>query len=56
MFMKDYCYEEQIEAVLISLDAKKAFDSVDHSYIEKTWGEYGFGQNFIKILKLCILV
>ena len=29
--------EEQIDAVLIFLDAKKAFDSVDHVYIEKTF-------------------
>ena len=37
MFIKDHCIEEQIDAVLIFLDAKKAFDSVDHVYIEKTF-------------------
>ena len=31
--LKDHCMEERIEAVLISQDAKKAFDSVDHGYI-----------------------
>ena len=36
MFIKDHCMEEQIDAVLIFLDAKKAFDSVDRVYIEKT--------------------
>ena len=30
LFMKDHCVEEGVEAVLISLDAKKAFDSVSH--------------------------
>ena len=36
VFMNDHCRDEQVEAVLVSLDAKKAFDSVDHGYIEKT--------------------
>ena len=48
MFMKDECAEKQVDAVLISLDAKKAFDSVDHRYIEKTLKRYGFGPKFIK--------
>jgi hypothetical protein len=29
-FMKKYCKNKKIESVLISLDAKKAFDSVEH--------------------------
>ena len=49
--MKDHCVEDQIEAVLISLDAKKAFDSVDHEYIERTLAHYGYGQKFIKYFK-----
>jgi hypothetical protein len=32
--------------VLISLDSKKAFDSVDHKYIEETLIAYGFGPGF----------
>ena len=47
MFMKDHCREKKIKAVLVSLDAKKAFDSVNHSYIRNTLVKYGFGQNFI---------
>jgi hypothetical protein len=38
--------------VLISLDAKKAFDSVDHKYIEETLIAYGFGSGFIRIFKI----
>ena len=33
-FLKQHCRDNNIEAVLVSLDAKKAFDSVDHGYIE----------------------
>ena len=32
--MNDHCFNEELDAVLISLDAKKAFDSVSHEYIE----------------------
>ena len=32
-FFTDHCKEQQVESVLVSLDAKKAFDSVDHGYI-----------------------
>ncbi len=37
--------------MLILLDAKKAFDSVDHKYIEETLIAYGFGPGFIQIFK-----
>ncbi len=50
-FYKNYCSKNNLNAVLILLDAKKAFDSVDHQYIEETLLAYGFGAGFIKILK-----
>jgi len=50
-FYKNYCKKKNIDAALISLDAKKAFDSVDHKYIEETLVAYGFGPIFIKIFK-----
>ena len=50
-YYKNYCRRNKSEAVLISLDAKKAFDSVDHKYIEKTLVAYGFGEGFVKIFK-----
>ena len=46
-FMKDHCRQKDIDAILVSLDARKAFDSVSHSYIRETLIKYGFGQNFI---------
>jgi exonuclease III len=51
-FMKKYCKSKNIDSVLISLDAKKAFDSVDHDYIEKTLKAYGFGDRFVKTFRL----
>jgi hypothetical protein len=40
-----------VDVVLISLDAKKAFDSVDQNCIEETFIAYGFGPGFIQIFK-----
>jgi hypothetical protein len=37
-----------VDRILVSLDAKKAFDSVSHSYIELVLDKYGFGDNFIR--------
>jgi exonuclease III len=47
-FLKNHCKQKRINAALISLDAKKAFDSVDHKYIKKTLEAYGFGEGFIR--------
>jgi retron-type reverse transcriptase len=35
--------EEEIVAVLISLDAKKGFDSVSHKYTKTILWNYGLG-------------
>ena len=50
-FYKNYCKQNNVDAVLISLDAKKAFDSVDHKYIEETLKAYGFGPTFLNVFK-----
>ena len=51
LYYKKYCEKHKIPATLISLDAKKAFDSVNHKYIEKTLINYGFGGNFVKTFR-----
>ena len=42
--------EDNIDALIISLDAKKAFDSVEHTYIEKCLEHFGIS-NFIPIFR-----
>ncbi len=51
-FYRKYCYENNVDAILMSLDAKKAFDSVDHDYMFNTLRFYGFSEEFIKTVKL----
>jgi exonuclease III len=51
-FYKKHCKDNKIKSALISLDAKKAFDSVDHKYIEETLIAYGFGKDFVNTFKL----
>jgi hypothetical protein len=51
-FLKNYCRTNNIDALLASLDAKKAFDLVDHNYIDVILEKYGFGQSFRSYFKL----
>ena len=47
-FIKNLCKSKNIDGLLISLDAQKAFDSVSHDYIRETLRAYGFGEKFIQ--------
>jgi hypothetical protein len=49
--MKDHCKEEAVDAVLIYLDTKKAYDSISHQYTEIILKNYGFGPQFINYFK-----
>jgi exonuclease III len=51
-FYRKYCQENNIDAVLMSMDAKKAFDSVDHKYMFNTLKAYGFSDDFIDTVKI----
>jgi len=47
----DYCEERGIEGYLVSLDAKKTFNSVDHQFMLDMLKKIYFGTNFINIVK-----
>ena len=49
--MNDHCRSENVQSVIVSLDAKKPFDSVDHGCVEKTLVKYGFGPKLIMYFK-----
>jgi len=43
--------ENALDGLIVSLDAKKAFDSVDHNYIETCLTKFGL-ENFVSIFRL----
>ena len=51
-FYSNYCQKNNVDALLISLDAKKAFDSVSHKYLHEVLKKYGFSDNFISTVKM----
>jgi len=51
-FFKTYCNKNDIDAVLVSLDAAKAFDSVDHGYMFETLKRFGFSDQFVSTVKM----
>ena len=46
----DYCKRENIQGAIVSIDQSKAFDSVDHLYMEKVYNFFGFGEKIKKWL------
>ena len=43
---------ERIKGLMTGLDARKAFDSVDHNYMQGVLEPYGFGSKFKNWFKL----
>jgi hypothetical protein len=46
----DYCRMHNIKGAMVSVDVSKAFDSVDHGYMEKVYRFFGFGPQICKWL------
>ncbi len=54
-FIYDTIHEskrKKLTAILLLLDFEKAFDSLDHGFIEKCLNFYGFGPNYVKLIKI----
>ncbi len=45
-----HCEQNGINGVFLSIDQKKAFDSVFHPYMREVYRFFGFGEAFIKLL------
>ncbi len=50
--VKDFCKKRGVEGYLVSLDAKKAFDSVDHNFIDLVLLKFGFCYEFRNLVKI----
>jgi exonuclease III len=50
--VKEQCNNNKIEGYLVSLDAKKAFDSVDHIFIDEVLRKFNFCTEFRNIVKV----
>lgn len=48
----DYSEQEHLPAYIIKLDAQKAFDRVSHEYLFNLLPHFGFGENFIRWIKI----
>ena len=46
----NYANERDIPTYIIALDYEKAFDKVDHSFLQKTLSAFGFGSCFINFI------
>lgn len=47
----DYISKTKLSAVLLSLDAEKAFDSVSWPFLYQTMGHFGFSEQFIQCIR-----
>lgn len=47
----DFCDKNQVPSLLISFDYKRAFDSINHLYFDKTLEFFGFGPIFRQYMK-----
>ena len=48
----DYVDDKNMSAAIISLDQSKVFDRVSHEYLFKVLHSFGFGTQFISLVKL----
>jgi hypothetical protein len=44
-----YCKQQDVDGILLSVDLHKAFDSVYHGFMREVYRFFGFGEYFIKL-------
>ena len=49
----EYTDTNMIKAIIVQLDFEKAFDSIEWSFLLQTLHKYNFGDNVIRLVKLC---
>lgn len=53
MSLINFCETEKQQAILISVDFQKAYDSLQHNSLREILKAYGFGEVFIEMIMLC---
>ena len=49
--LTEYCKRKQEHGLILAIDFRKAFDSVSHTFLFKVLEHFGFGPNFIGMIK-----
>jgi exonuclease III len=49
----NYCQKNNINGSVLAIDMAKAFDTLDHDFINEVYKFFGFGPNIIRWLNLC---
>ena len=52
--IKEIAKRKKIEDFLVTMDIKKAFDSLDDDFLMSALEKYGFGENFISWVKILL--
>ena len=47
-----HCNNINIPGIILSIDQKKAFDSIYHDFCDEAYKFFGFGTNFIHMMKI----
>ena len=50
----EYMKTSELPGCLITIDIEKAFDSVDHTYLVAVLKKFGFGDDFIKWVRIIL--